>query len=238
MCYVDASPLADITCSQDALSCSGASDSDVTFTCSFSLWYIADPTDTSTEFEADNWLASVQATDDDAAASTLVESSSGNELVSFLAFDVTESAIPYMALEPGQNTGTLASTTDLIAVGNVGLDEDLYGSTMCTNFGALGGPGNPDACDTDGIDPAGDIITSNQQFGTSSVAYSGVGAYTLTASTTPAELLINVPKTTSTSTPETRDTYWGIAIPGTITTAGDYFGQNTITAKKSDPSVW
>ena len=231
-CYPSASPLADISCTQDALSCSGLSDSNATFTCTFSLWYIADPTDTATPWTAEDWVASVQATDDDAATSVLTESSTGNELVSFLAFDVTETSISYGGLEPGDNSATLASTTDLIAVGNVGLDEDLYGDTMCPTWSS------PDSCDTDGFQAGNDVVASNQQFATSSVAYSGVGAYTLAGSSTPAELLINVPKTTATSSPETRDTYWGIAIPGTITIAGSYSGQNTITAKKSAITAW
>ena len=231
-CYPSASPLTNFSCTQDGGTCSGSSDTSVTWTCTFALWYNADPTDSSTQFTAQNWLASIEATDDDAAASALTESSTGNELVSFLAFDVSSTSIPYGDLEPGTDTGTLGTTTDLIAQGNVGLDEDLYGDTMCPTWSS------PDSCDSDGFQAGNDIPVSNHQFATSSVAYSGVGAYTLTSSSSPAELLINVPKTTSTSSPAVGYTYWGLAVPGAITTAGNYTGQNTITAKKSDPSNW
>lgn len=244
-CYANASPLFSphISCVQDPSvdACSGATDATVGWTCTFSLWYTADPTDgtgsTDTQYFNENWLASVQVGDDNFSTSTLTESSSGNEMTSFLAFDVTQSVIGYESLEPGQNSTTLGpspTTTDLIAQGNIGLDEDLYGDTMCpTSFWTA-----PDSCDTDGFQSARDVPVSNQKFATSSVAYGSLSAISLTGSSTPTTLLINVPKTTSTSSPETRLTHWGIAIPGAITTAGAYEGQNTITAKKSDPAFW
>lgn len=241
-CYVNASPLFSphISCVQDPTvdTCSGATDATVGWTCTFSMYYNADPTDgsgaTDTQYFSENWLASVQVSDDNFATSTLTEASSGNELTSFLAFDVTETLIGYDSLEPGQNSTLLGTTTNLIALGNIGLDEDLYGDTMCpTTFWTA-----PDTCDTDGFQSARDIVVGNQKFGTSSVAYGAALAYQLTGSSSPATLLINVPKTTATSSPQIRNTYWGIAIPSAITTAGAYEGQNTITAKKSNPSAW
>lgn len=233
-CYVAASANFSpyLSCTQDALSCSGASDTTSTWTCTFPLWYIADPTDTATPWTAENWLASVLVTDDDGLSSSLTESTTGNDLTSFLAFDVSDSSIAFGGLEPGQQNDPLATTTDLIAIGNVGLDEDLYGDTMCTTWTTA------DSCDTNGINAANDIPVSNQKFATSSVAYASSFAYTLTGSSSPSELNIRVPKTTSTSSPETEDTYWGINIPGTITQAGSYLGQNTITAKKSGSAFW
>lgn len=153
---------------------------------------------------------------------------------SFLAFDVTETLIGYEALEPGATSTMFATTTDLIALGNIGLDEDLYGDTMCpTSFWTA-----PDSCDTDGFQAARDIPIANQKFATSSVVYDSAFAYAMSGSSTPETLLVNVPKTTATTSPATRDTYWGIAIPSAITTAGAYEGQNTITAIKSDPAFW
>lgn len=231
-CYPSSSAFTTFSCSQTGGSCSGATDTSAQWTCTYSLWYTADPTDASTQYTAENWLASIEATDDDAGVSSLTEATTGNELVSFLAFDVSSTSIPYGDLEPGQASATLATTTDLIALGNVGLDEDLYGDTMCPTWSSA------DSCDVDGFQAANDIPVANQQFATSSVAYNGVGATALAASSTPAELLINVPKTTATTSPSTGYTYWGINIPSAITTAGSYTGENTITAKKSDPSAW
>lgn len=230
-CYPSASAFTVFSCSQDGGSCSGSSDNASTWTCTFSLWYNADPTDTTTVYEAQNWLASIQATDDDALTSSLTEATSGNELASFLAFDVSSTSIPYGSLEPGQNS-PLATSTDLIALGNIGLDQDLYGDTMCTTWSA------PDSCDSNGISAADDITVDNQQFATSTVAYDSAGAWSLTSSTSPTTLEVNVPKTTATATPEVGYTFWGIEVPITITTAGNYAGQNTLTAIKSDPSNW
>ncbi len=233
-CYASSSPNFSpfVSCTQDGASCSGTSDTTSTWTCTFPLWYVADPTDTATPWTAENWLTSVSILDDDGFSSGLTEGSTGNEMTSFLAFNVTETAIGYGGLEPGQQNDPLATTTDLIALGNIGLDQDLYGDTMCTIWSA------PDSCDTNGINPANDIPVSNQKFATSSVGYASTTAFTLTGSTTPAELLIRVPKTTATSSPQERDTYWGINIPSAITQAGSYLGQNTITAKKSNSSFW
>lgn len=231
-CYPYASALSDFVCTQDGGSCSGSSDSTATWTCTFSLWYNADPTDTGAQYAAQNWLASVQVTDNNSAASTLTESTSGNELAMFLAFDVPQTSIAYGGLQPGQQNDPLSSatTTNLLALGNVGLDESLYGDTMCTNWTSA------DSCDITGANPATKIPVSNQRFAASAVAYSS--ATPLTGSSTPSTLLLNIPKTTATSSPQSRLTYWGIHIPNTITLAGDYRGQNTILAAQSDPGVW
>lgn len=233
-CYVQASPYfsGHISCSQDVGSCSGSSDTSATWTCTFNLWYNADPTDASTPWTAENWLSSVQVTDNNGLTSSLTESSTGNDLSSFLAFDVTETLIGYESLEPGQQSSVLGTTTDLIAVGNVGLDEDLYGDTMCTTWTTA------DSCDTNGINAANDIPVSNQKFATSTVAYGSTQAYTLTGSSSPTELQIRVPKTTATSSPQEKNTHWGINIPSAITLAGNYTGQNTITAKVSNFLFW
>ncbi len=232
-CYTSASPLfTGLTCTQDAGQCSGASDSDTTWTCTFPLWFNADPTDASTQYTAQNWLATVEVTDDDTATSSLIEDTDGNEMGSFMAFDVTETSIGYGGLEPGQNSGTLSTTTALIAYGNVGLDQDIYGDTMCTDWTS------PDSCDAGGVDTTREIPITNQKAATSSVLYGSSFAYAISGSTTPTEVLINVLKTTSTSSAQQKSTYWGINIPSAITLAGDYTGQNTITAKKSNPSFW
>ena len=239
-CYTASSTLFSdfLTCTQDGGSCSGSSDSTATWTCSFPLWFNADPTDVGTQFNADTWKTSVYAYDDNYATSTYTEGTTGNELASFLAFDVTQTSIGYGDLQPGQFNDPLSTSTNLLAQGNVGLDESLYGGTMCNNFGALGGPGNPDACDTDGVSTSNDIPVNNQKFASSSVVFASAFAYNLTASTSPISLGVHVLKTTATNTIQTKNTYWAINIPSAITTAGAYSGQNTITAVKSSSAFW
>jgi hypothetical protein len=220
-----------LTCTQDAASCSGATDSDATFTCTYSLWFNADPTDASTQYTAQNWLATVRAQDNNGLVSGYTDSTSfPAELQSFLAYSVSTTTVGYGALQPGDTTTPLVATTDLRAVGNVGLDENLYGDTMCTNWTSA------DSCDSGGINPASEIPVSQQKVATSSIAYTS--AVTLTSSSSPTAVTINVPKTIATSTIQSRNTYWGIAIPVSITLAGNYTGQNTITGVKSAPANW
>ncbi len=241
-CYPSANTQTAISCVQDSSGaitgngCSGASDTTVGWVCTFSLWYNADPTDGSaasdTQYYNQNWVASVQVTDDDAALSPISESTTGNDVDSFMAFNIPETSIGFGDLSPGDKNDPLATTTTLIAIGNVGLDQTVYGDTMCTTWSA------PDSCDTNGIDPTNDIPVLNQKVATSSVAYAASAAYALSGSSTPVSVLINVPKTTATATPQQKSNYWGINIPSALTVAGYYYGQDTITAVKSDAAHW
>lgn len=241
-CYPSVNVGTHMTCTQDTAgtitgnACSGASDTTVGWYCTFSLWYNADPTDgtiaSDTQYYNQNWKASVEATDDNSLPSPISESATGNEVDSFMAFNVPETGIVYGDLSPGDVTTPLATTTSLIAQGNVGLDQTVYGDTMCTTWTAA------DSCDSNGIDPTNDIPVTNQKVATSSVAYTDPFAYTLAGSTTPVSVGIHVLKTTATSSPSTKTNYWGINIPSALTLAGYYYGQDTITAVKSDAANW
>ncbi len=223
-----------LSCTASSTSCLGTSDSDVIWNCTFPLWYVADATDgtgaaaTDPPFFAQNWLSSVQAGDNNAASSSLTEATSGTELTSFLAYNVSTTTIAYGGLQPGQNTGTVGATalarTDLLAAGNVGLDETLYGVDMC--------PGYPAPCSGNATST---IPVGEQRYATSSLAYAS--AVVLLANPG-ANFLVHVPKSTATSTQNFVTTHWGIAVPGAITLSGDYLGQNTILGIISDRSFW
>lgn len=215
------------SCSQDGGSCSGSSTLTATWTCTFPLWYDADPTDGSlasdTQYYNQNWLTSVRATDHSGATSTLVEAASGNEVSSFLGAQLNTPSINFGALSPGTQNATLATSTNLSATGNVGLNETLYGLDMCPNF-----PTCP--VSTTSTIPVGQI-----QYATSGIAY-GSGAALLT---NPGSLFrIQIPKSTATSTQSNGSTFWGIAIPGTIQLSGAYTGQNTFIGVKSPAQTW
>ena len=170
--------------------------------------------------------AQVQGVDDDAAIGNLSEGSIGVEVVSFLAFALNTLAIPYGSLEPGAQTPFLIATTTVAATGNVGLDKDVTGESMCTSY--TGSTLCPNS--------ATSTIPENQQVvATSTVTYA---QGTAISSTTPFEVEINVPKTTSTSTASTSNAYWGIAVPASITFAGDYTGENTFTARVGESIDW
>ena len=218
-----------LNCTASTTTCSGASDTDMTWNCTFPLWYIADATDgnaSTTLYFAQNWLAQVQGIDDDAATGAFSQSSSGVDVKSLLAFALNTLSIPYGSLEPGQQTDPIVATTTIAATGNVGIDKDVTGESMCTTYTpSTPCPGSASST----------IPESEQVFGTSTVAYA---AGTPISSTTPALVNLNVNKSTATSSPATKNAYWGIRIPGTITYSGSYTGQNTFTAVLSDPSEW
>ena len=193
-------------------SCSGAG---ATYSCTVNLQYHADPTDANTPYTSENWLATVLATDDDSAQGS-TESSTGVEVNSLTAMDVT-STIDYGLQTVGTNTGNLDQTTVVTATGNVGLDETLSGTDMSDGNGHT-------------------IPVNKQHYDLSQVLYSAATPLT----TTDTEVELNVPKTKSvgtTTTPETGDTWWGIEIP-TGTVSGTYSGQNTVTAVKGETADW
>lgn len=196
------------------------------WSCTFPLWFIADATDASSPTSTNYWLGAVAGIDDDFATGTLATSTTMVDVLSFTAIDLLTASIPYGQLEPGQNSGTLTASTSILSQGNTGLDQSLEGESMCTTF-AVGNECVSSASST--------IAESEQEFATSSVSY---GSGFNLSSTTPQELELNVPKSTSTTTPNSGITYWGINVPITITLAGSYTGLNTFTAVTAEPADW
>jgi len=210
----------EISCSLVTGSCTGTTDSSANYTCSFDMQYYADPTDINTQFDAQNWLATVKTTDDDSSNGS-AEASSGVELNSLVAFN-TGASISYGLLGVGEANDPLDKTLVTTATGNVGLDQEHSGaSKMCTDF-----ENYPNCL---GATP---IPVEYQRYALSAVAYSLGTELT----TTPAEVELNVPKVTS-STPTTGTVWWGISIPAGII-AGTYNGANTITAVKGEIANW
>lgn len=223
-----------LSCTASSTSCTGNTDTTQIWDCTFPLWYIADPTDggaLNTVYFAEDWRAGVSAIDDNSATSSFTQSSIGQEVNSFMALSLTTLAIPYGALQPGEKTDPLAATTTVRAVGNVGLDELLTGKSMCTNFT------NAVACRNSATST---VAESNQVFATSSITYAAASSSVsrILSSTTQKELELNVKKSTSTTFTARGVTYWGIRIPGTITLAGSYTGNNTIYGTVGEPTFW
>lgn len=225
-----------LDCTSDyATSCNSALDDTINWSCTFPLWFVADPTDNGPfvppSFEADTWVAAVAGVDDNNASGTLIYTDNPKELVSFAALDLLSGTqIPYGALEPGQATPNLSASTTVLNLGNTGLDQEVEGESMCKTF-SIGNDCAPSASST--------IAENNQKFSSSSISYTSPGAITL-SSTTAKEVEINVPKTTSTNTifAATGTTYWGIAVPASITLAGVYQGLNTFTARVAEAIDW
>ena len=215
-----------LSCTASTTSCTGPTDPTKVFNCTFPLWYLADPTDATAFYATNTWVAAISGIDDNNATGTMTIGSSPVELISFPAIDLITAEIPYGALEPGDNTGNLTATTTIRSVGNTGLNQNVDGEAMCTTF-AVGNECQNSATST--------IPDFQQEFATSSVAY-GTG-YNLSSST-PQLLALKVQKTTSTTTPNTGVTYWGIEVPVSITLAGAYTGLNTFYAVASDAADW
>ena len=216
-----------LSCTASSTSCTGATDDTISYSCSFPLWFIADPTVAGTPFDTQAWSAGVAGVDDDNATGTMATTTSALDLLSLVAIDLLTSTIAYDQLEPGTGMANLTSTSSLRVLGNTGLNQLLGGESMCTTFsGSTPCP----------VSATSTIPQSEQRYATSAVAY-GSGA-SLQPTTSPATLSIQIPKPTSTSTPTSGTTYWGIAVPGAITLAGSYTGQNTFTGAISTPAAW
>ncbi len=219
-----------LACTASTTSCTGATDDTMLFNCTFPVWFIADPTDgaiTNTPFYDQKWSAGVAGVDDDNATGTMATSSIDVELISLVAIDMLTSQIAYTDLEPGTQMSNLTSSSSLRVLGNTGLNQLLGGDSMCGTYS----PNSP--CQ---VSATSTIPQSEQRYGTSTITYAS-GAI-LQPTSTPATLLIQIPKPTSTSTPTVGVTYWGVAVPASITLAGSYTGQNTFTGQSSAPGTW
>ena len=227
-CYPAAvgTPTWNFSCSQNGGSCAGSSSITSQWTCTFPLWYVADPTDgnaSTTQYYNQAWTSAVQATNYLGTTSTITQSASTNTVTSFLASQLNTPGINFGALAPGSTTPTLAATTTLSELGNLGLDETLYGVSMCPTY-----PSCP--VSTTSTIPVGSIA-----YASSGVAY-GSGVSLLV---NPGALFgIHIAKSTSTATSSLGTTFWGISVPATIQLSGAYTGQNTFVAVRSSPGTW
>ncbi len=211
-CYPDASASWTPSCSQDVGTCSGTTDSDAAWTCTFPLGYTADPTVANSTYAAENWLASVQATDDDSANTGLVEASTGTEMGMFLSYDVTTESISYGALNPGGDS--TETSTVMQAKGNVGVDEQLSGTNMTSGENT--------------------IVVGQQKYNlTASQGWTAGTALT----TSPAEAELNVAKPKTGALTPTSSTYWVLRVPAAQATC-TYSGTNTITGLTSESAGW
>lgn len=192
--------------------CDGDTDTSAEYECTVSVQYHADPTDTNTTYSAENWLTTVNASDE--ALNHNPGIASGVEMLSLVGYDVT-SSIDFGSLNAGDSNDPLDKITTITATGNVGLDEELSGTDL-----------------TDG--GTGTIGVGNMEYALSSSTAYGAGT---DLTTSPAEAELNCLKTTDSASAETKNTWWGLFIP-TDTIAGSYTGTNTITAVKGEYAAW
>jgi len=210
--YASWNPVCAASSTVDA--CNDNTDTSVGWACTFPLQYHADPTVASTPKAAFNWVAAAQAEDDDAANTSLIDSSTGsNEMDKFMAYDLNTATIAYGTVAP--DADSLEKTTTVEATGNVGLDENLFGSQLCNDYPTCG--------------DADDIAIAQQNYNlTQGQGWGGTGHVDLSG--TPTETELDCSKTTITGTPATANTYWYLHVP--LGQAVDvYTGSNTIEGK-------
>lgn len=245
-CYESGVPAAtwNLSCSATT-TCASPLQDYMDYSCDFPLWFVADPTDagvnTPLAFANDVWFAAVAGADDNYATGTMATTSNPVELKSFSAIDILLTQIAYGAIEPGDDSGTLDATSTAQNVGNTGLDQEVRGESMCDlTFHGVTVGNCPNYATSS-------IPDWRQQLSTTTYAYDAdatEGGGLLDprilqlSSTTNQELELNVNKTTATSTPQEGTTYWGIAVPISITLAGSYTGLNTFTAKTAEAADW
>ncbi len=203
-----------VSCTVDGAvnACDGASDASASYRCSVTLQYVADPTDASAPFAAENWSGTVKATDASSGTHTATPGA-GIELQSMIGYEVT-SSINYGSLSIGQKNDPLDKITTITNTGNVSLDEEVSGTDM-TNGGT------------------GTILVSFQKY-----ALSAATAYNSAVALGPTseggvKADLNCPKTTVVGSPETKNTWWGLYIPEG-TEPGSYTGTISIVAVLND----
>jgi hypothetical protein len=222
-----------------ANTCGGTSDATETWSCDFSLWFVADPTDDGaapalSPFAAADWRAAVSAIDNDGATTSVFTQSSTPdiEVIQFTAFDLNTAEIPFGSLAPGEDTVSVGSSTiptDLETTGNTGIDVNLSGLLMCPDTFAVG---------TCPVTSTSSIAVTNQFYQTIPFLVSTSTGVALTGSPTELELDVLKATTTAPGTLPIGTAYWALQIPDSITFAGAYTGRNTFLAVPAETADW
>ncbi len=130
--------------------CSGSANS-INATATFGIYYFADPTDTSSSYESQNWLATVIFKDQTNATGS--GQSSGVELRGLTGIEVGTSSIDYGTLNASTTTGFINQITPISNKGNTTTTLLINGTAMTL--------------------AANKISTSSQHYATSTFYYGG-----------------------------------------------------------------
>jgi hypothetical protein len=179
--------------------------------CTADVAFHADPTDSGSVYEGEEWLAYLEVEDN--AGGYDFDSAPGVELFTLRALQV-DSLINYGALEANSDTGSTNASTTVTNLGNVDINIDVEATDL-----------------TDG--GTSYIPAEQQKMATTTFTYSAcVSCYQL-SSTTPVTLGINLNKPTVDTPPVETDVYWGIAVPLNVNSA-PHTGVNIFTAIGTD----
>ncbi len=160
--------------------------------CTAEVYYHADPTDSGSTFEGQEWLAFLEV--EDTGGGYDFGSGLGIEMNTLRAIDVI-GAIDYGALAVNSDTAAYNASTSVLNYGNVEVDLEVYGSDL-----------------SDGLSSV--IPADQQKFATSTFTYSSCGlSCSLLSSTSPLSLDVDLTKPTTNAPPVEDEVYWGIAVP-------------------------
>jgi hypothetical protein len=160
--------------------------------CQADIYFHADPTSTSTQYEGQIWYASTEV--EDATGGYDFGTATGVEMEALRAIDV-EGVIDYGALAVNTNTGSYNASTSVLNLGNVAIDLEIIGTDL-----------------SDGISSV--VPADNQIFATSSFTYGTCGASCeILSSTTAVVIDVDLAKPAAETPPVEDDVFWGIAIP-------------------------
>ncbi len=174
-------------------------------TTTFAVYYFAQATDASSSFSTSDWTATVVFKD--LAQTTGTSDSTGRELNTLTALDITTSSINYGTLSASSTTGAVNQVTTSTNAGN---------STTTLRLSAL----------RTLVSGSNSIPTSSQRYSTSSFSFYG----TSTALTdTPTDVPVSTLTAPTSTTNVVRPYFWGLEVPaGTAT--GTYNGTTLFTA--------
>ena len=206
----------EVTCTVVGGTCTDNTDASANYTCTANIYYYADPTGADTQYPSDTWMDTIKATDDDSASNAL-QVSVGVQMNMLEAMSIT-SSINYGLLNVESGNDPLDRTTTSTATGNVGLDHELYGTDMCTDYPTC---------------VASKILVTYQKYAlAASTPYSSATQLT----TSPTPVTIDISKPTSAS-PSSKSMWWGMYAP-LNTSPGSYSGTINVTAYASNPLNW
>ncbi|MBI5654783.1 hypothetical protein HZC53_03985 [Candidatus Uhrbacteria bacterium] len=191
----------------DFVGCDTPDDTNVTFETSFSLPNYVDPSDAGSPYDAENWVAYVNVTDNAAAQTSLTETYEVNSLAAFSV----PNAINYGSVALGADSNAIQLTFS--NTGNRDVDSDVYAvDDMVSNLS--------------GFD---DIAASAVHYSLTSGFTYGTGD-TAVAKAPSTDLALNLVQQTEDLTIPTTDTYWRLRMPASGV-QGTYTNVVVFTAK-------
>ncbi|MBN1617866.1 DUF2341 domain-containing protein [Candidatus Dojkabacteria bacterium] len=188
---------------------SGCSGNSCTATCTFSVYYVAIPTDSVSPYPSDYWVGWVNAVDKSSASGSAFSSSGAPDVNTLRSVAVTGS-VSYGSLYAGGNTGSSNSSITITNNGNSAVDLEVSGTNLCTNYPTC----------TGGVVPVG-----NQEYSLSTFTYSAGTDLSGTAALVQA----NLAKPTADPSNSYGNLYWGVGLPS-VAPVGSYSGIIYITA--------